>query len=279
MTGKSAAGVFSAGIAIGAIALLVGQRVGGPDDTPPPRAVESAEQIAALRADYDARISSLANENKALFAQVEQSRAATAKAVSEGKVATLVSFEEFTKRSQAAAKQVQAESLLAAGYSSERIDFLRRRAQELAAEFRQSITDRLKNGLPLTEPQKDLGLRFDPDILLRYEIGDSEYERYLTALKRPTAVGVREVLKGSIADGVGVVAGDQIVSYDNKRVFNRGELDGLSLVRDKETSAGLIPLIVRRDGGIVQLMVPKGPLGVLSAAPNSRQGGSPSASD
>ena len=126
----------------------------------------------------------------------------------------------------------------------------------------------------MTVLEKLSGISFEPDFALKYEIGDAEYERYLAALNRPTALVVGEVLKGGVADSAGIMTGDEIVTYNNKRIFNRGQLDGLTKPQDTDIAGQLVPITVRRGGQTMQMMVPKGqelsvrpPLPVMPAGP------------
>ena len=53
--------------------------------------------------------------------------------------------------------------------------------------------------------------------------------------------------------------GDEIVAYDGKRVFDVGELNALTL---EGTPGESVVVDVRRDGQNVQLVMPRGPLGI-----------------
>src|SRR5690606_545711 len=109
------------------------------------------------------------------------------------------------------------------------------------------------------------GRPFDPAVplaatrTLRGEIGDDEYERYLQALGRSTAVVVREVLASSPAERAGLQPGDQVVAYGGERVFDQRELNALTLQGQAGES---VVLDVRRNGQTIQLVVPRGPIGI-----------------
>jgi S1-C subfamily serine protease len=94
---------------------------------------------------------------------------------------------------------------------------------------------------------------------LRTELGDADYERYLQAYGRPTAIPVRDVLASSPAERSGLKAGDEIVAYGGKRVFDVPELNALTL---EGTPGESVVVEVRREGQNVQLVVPRGPLGI-----------------
>ena len=172
-------------------------------------------------------------------------------------------MKRHAEQSAAAAHERDTKLLLAAGYSMEKIEWMRDRALEMQKRQRQAQTDMVVRGIPLPDAAKEMAYLHDWDIELRYEIGDEEYEKYRIALDRPIHVPVSKVLSGSIADSIGIMSGDQIVSYDHKRTFNVGELDGFAM----STSSGpSIPLVVIRDGQTLHFQVPRGILGVRSYA-------------
>jgi S1-C subfamily serine protease len=102
---------------------------------------------------------------------------------------------------------------------------------------------------------------------LRAELGDRDYERFLTAQGRPTSINVMGVLASSPAERVGLQQGDEIVSYDGKRVFDIQELNELTL---GGTSGESVVVDVRRNGQNLQLVLPRGPIGVWGGAPGFR---------
>jgi S1-C subfamily serine protease len=94
---------------------------------------------------------------------------------------------------------------------------------------------------------------------LREELGDADYERYLEALGRPTSVYVRDVLATSPGAQAGIKSGDQVVSFDGERVFDMGDINRLVL----EGEPGqMVAVDVIRAGQLVQLYVPRGPIGI-----------------
>ena len=99
--------------------------------------------------------------------------------------------------------------------------------------------------------QRRRGETVDPALLggsqqtLRQELGDADYERYLTALGRPTKVGVFNVIASSPAEQAGLRAGDEILSYGGTRVFDMSELNDLTV---EGTPGQPVVLEVQRDG-------------------------------
>jgi PDZ domain len=98
-----------------------------------------------------------------------------------------------------------------------------------------------------------------PEQTLRSELGDADYEKYLQAQGRPTNVGVFNVLPSSPAAKAGMQPGDQIVSYAGQRVFNMADLTDLTL---QGTPGQSVTLEVQRNQQTVQLVIPRGPIGI-----------------
>jgi S1-C subfamily serine protease len=147
------------------------------------------------------------------------------------------------------------EQLIAAGFAPDRAEWINRRTQQLRMQSLQAQYDATREGRRF-EP----GAALAGDRTLRTELGDADYERYLTALNRPTSVGVRDVLASSPAETSGLRAGDQIVAYDGQRVFDMRELNALTL---EGTPGESVVVGVLRDGQNVQLVMPRGPIGIL----------------
>ena len=100
---------------------------------------------------------------------------------------------------------------------------------------------------------------FDSREILRTELGDADYERYLMATGQPTSIGVQRVLASSPAEDAGLQPGDQIVAYAGERVFAVTDLNALTL--DGEPGQP-VAMDVLRDGQQIQIYVPRGPLGI-----------------
>jgi membrane-associated protease RseP (regulator of RpoE activity) len=148
----------------------------------------------------------------------------------------------------------QIERLLAAGFAPDRAEWIDRRTSELRMQQLQAQYDATREGRAF-EPTQQMG-----DRTLRSELGDSDYERYLQALERPTSVAVESVLASSPGERSGLKPGDEVVAYDGKRVFDMRELNALTL----EGNAGeSVAVEVRRDGQNIQLVMPRGPIGIF----------------
>ncbi|HVJ29374.1 MAG TPA: PDZ domain-containing protein [Gammaproteobacteria bacterium] len=154
-------------------------------------------------------------------------------------------------------QRLAVERLIAAGFAPDRAEWINRRIQALRMQAMQAQYEARREGRP--PPPDNLEAT-----TLRTELGDQDYERFLTAQGRSTSVNVMGVLASSPAERVGLQAGDEIVSYDGKRVFDVQELNELTL---GGTSGESVVVDVRRNGQNLQLVLPRGPIGVWGAAP------------
>lgn len=137
--------------------------------------------------------------------------------------------------------------------------------QEAEAQFKamKAAHDAQRNG----EVVDAFSAVSEPQALLRAELGDSAYERYLQAQGQPTAVQITQVLESSPGSRAGLQPGDQIVSYNGERVFNVTELRELTL----QGRAGEDIIVeIERDGVRMQLNVPRGPVGITGSGANVR---------
>ena len=153
--------------------------------------------------------------------------------------------------------------LVEGGFTRDRAEALRRRADELALEQMQARYEAERDGRP---PPSDPLAGFGPEQALRAEVGDAEYEQYLKALGRPTEVSVFSVLADSPAEKAGMKSGDKIISYGGTRVFDMREINPLTL---QGTPGESVVVEIEREGRRMQVMVPRGPLGISGGAISS----------
>lgn len=163
-------------------------------------------------------------------------------------------FADAAARNEEAERRF-AERLAAQGFAPDRAEWIIRRTEELRMQALQAQYDAQRGGRPVAAPA---GLQ-----TLRAELGDADYERYLQADGRPTAIPVRDVLASSPAESAGLEPGDEIVGYSGKRVFDMGELNALTL---EGTPGESVVVEVRRDGQNIQLVMPRGPIGITGGA-------------
>ncbi len=108
----------------------------------------------------------------------------------------------------------------------------------------------------------------DREDTLRQRLGEQGYDAYLYASGQPNRVAVTSVLASAQAGQAGIEAGDHILRYDNRRIYDWFEL--------REATAGgeigePVSVEVDRDGETLQFYLTRGPLGIrmnsLSVAP------------
>jgi len=108
------------------------------------------------------------------------------------------------------------------------------------------------------EPRYREELR-DMRLALRAELGDDRFDRLLYATGRQNRVVVSDVLDGSAAQASGLQPGDEILSYDDRRVFRPMELKQATT----EGKAGeRVAIEVWRDGSRFRVWLPRGPIGI-----------------
>jgi len=148
-------------------------------------------------------------------------------------------------------------ALVNQGFAPDRAEWIIQREAQLQVQAMQARFDARRSGEPF-DPF-DIGL--NPDLSLRAELGDIEYEQYLTANGRPTAVQVGSVIESSPGQLAGLQSGDQITGYDGQRVFSTMELTQQTMQGEPGES---VVVDIVRDGAPMQIVLPRGPIGVAT---------------
>ncbi|MGD8339884.1 MAG: PDZ domain-containing protein [Gammaproteobacteria bacterium] len=164
---------------------------------------------------------------------------------------------------EATLRQRRIDRFVEAGLSPERAQWLMQREDELEMEVLQARYEATQNG---ASPAEIAAL--NPTQMMREELGDTDYEKYLEGLGRPTSVNVREVLTSSPAQAAGLQPGDEIVAYDGQRVFDMSELTDLTYAGNPGET---VAIDVIRDGQPMQLYVERGPIGVSGGGRSIRR--------
>ena len=151
----------------------------------------------------------------------------------------------------------RATQLTEAGFSAGEAQQIVQRESELRMEALYAQYEATREGEPFN-PFTD---RFADQNQLRQELGDGAYERYLDATGQSTSIGVRQVLASSPGETAGLQPGDEIVAYGGERVFAVNDLNRLTLEGDPGTA---VAVDVLRDGQPMQIVVPRGPIGITS---------------
>lgn len=141
-----------------------------------------------------------------------------------------------------------------AGFSPERAQWIVERTEALRMETLQARYDAARGGEPVAP-----GTIVSPEQALRAELGDDDYERYLSALGRPSTVAVGSVLGNSPAAAAGLLPGDEITAYSGERVFDMTDLNRLTYEGEPGEP---VAIDIVRDGQPMQIYVPRGPIGI-----------------
>ena len=159
--------------------------------------------------------------------------------------------QEFREERQTTARR---DAMIETGMSPDRAEYILRRESEMRYEQMQAVYEARTSGEQLDPRYRN----FDADAMLRDEVGDTEYEMYLEANNRPTSVAISNVMASSPGERAGLQAGDEIVGYDGERVFSSTEL----IQQTMAGGDGDVVVDVMRDGSAMQIVLPRGPIGV-----------------
>lgn len=149
------------------------------------------------------------------------------------------------------------------GFSEDEARGILRQESEAAYKAMQADWEAQRNG----ENVDRFSAVNNPQSILRAEIGDDAYARYLEAQGQPTSIMITQVMGGSPGNSAGIQAGDQLVSYNGERIFNVAELRDQTL----QGSPGEDVVIeIERDGTRMQLTIPRGPIGITGTGASVR---------
>ncbi len=146
-------------------------------------------------------------------------------------------------------------ALTEAGFSAARADWIIQRESELQMEALRARYELMRS----VEPINQMSPGGSPEFMLREELGDAQYEMYLQASNRPTAVGVGTVFESSPAQTAGLLPGDEITHYDGERIFSTFDLTRQAMQGEEGQN---VVVNITRNGIPMQLVIPRGPLGI-----------------
>ena len=149
----------------------------------------------------------------------------------------------------------RAELLVEAGFDAGIADWIVQREEALQMDALQARFEAEKNG----DTESYFRDRNSTSAVLREELGDEDYARYLSANGRPTSVGVSSVIGSSPAQTAGLQAGDEITRYDGERVFSMTDITNATMAGEPGQN---VVIDVVRDGINIQIVMPRGPLGI-----------------
>ena len=184
------------------------------------------------------------------FERAEETRAEQAE---EDSVDSRTSRREAYRRKNSLEGRIQ--RLIDAGFLPSQASMIVQRESELQMESIKARYEAERSG----DPSEYWRSRNASDNILREELGDADYERYLVANNRSTNVTVSSVIESSPAQSAGLQPGDEIVRYDGERVFGmtylmRETMDG--------TAGQNVVVDIMRNGTPMQIVLPRGPVGI-----------------
>ncbi len=196
---------------------------------------------------------SLIDEVEALSAAETEPAEAVAAPANTGVVDRATRLREFQR--QRDDPEARADYLVSQGFAEDRAAYIAGRESELRFEVMQAQWQARRDGDEVDWRSSMV----NADLALRDELGQAEYEQYLEASNRPTAIAVNGVLQSSPAEGAGLRMGDRITHYNGDRVYNMMDIN-----RAVEGYAGATNIVIdiERDGVPMQVSLPPGPLGI-----------------
>ncbi len=258
--------VFAAGLAAAAMLLLPAEPVSLPELIPPeplpaePLAINPSAAIedrvaaleTALSTEQEAR-RILEDELVALYSELERLRSGAPVAPAAAGDEPLPMPPRSSRFRDTDSFESRSKALVEEGLSAERAAYILQRESELRFAQMQAYYE-ARNA---EDPEARLASLTDPDEALRTEIGETEYEKYLRANNRSTSVEVEGVMSSSPAATAGLQPGDEIVRYDGERVYNSRDL-----IQRAMHGEGPVVVEVLRDGSSMEVIIPRGPIGI-----------------
>ena len=223
------------------------------------------ERIAALeRAVSDERFARQLLQDEVFYLTVELEQIAgtydsevpdetiTEQAVDESRDSSSFRREEYRRRNSL---EGRIERLIEAGFLPSQASMIVRRESELQMESLRARYEAERSGDPVDYWRS----RNSSSDALRQELGDADYERFLTANNRSTSVTISSVIDSSPAQSAGLQPRDEIVRYDGERVFSMTDLS-------RQTMNGIagqnVVVDIMRGGISMQIVIPRGPVGI-----------------
>jgi C-terminal processing protease CtpA/Prc len=174
-----------------------------------------------------------------------------------------VGLEEATRPLER--REQQRQRLLAAGFSAQETDEIIRVVDENTLQRLALRYQAARGGDAARSYRAELRALPNSRELVREQFGEGAYDQYLYATGQPNRVVVTGVLERSAAQEAGLRAGDTLLLLDDQPVYALGDLIRIS-ARGSEFER--VPLQVLREGELIEVSVPRGPLGI-NASPES----------
>ncbi len=154
----------------------------------------------------------------------------------------------------------QRTALLRAGVTAEVADDLVWRRAQLSLDRLDLRDQAIREGwLNSDRYREEMRKINEQRVSVRDEIGVDAYDRYLFETGQDNRVLVDSVIPGSAGEDSGMLPGDVIERYGDQPIYDFGDLRGATSdgARDE-----LVPVTVRRGNQLVELLLPRGPIGI-----------------
>lgn len=152
------------------------------------------------------------------------------------------------------------DALAGAGFAPDEIDWVRE-LFERAVTARLELEDaRLREGQgnALNALRDELAL----EQTLRAEFGDEGFDAVRFAMNEENRVILTDLLESSAGFQSGIRPGDEVISYDGQRIFRPRDLKLLIATGERDQP---VEMRLLRDGEVVRVFVPRGPIGAQLA--------------
>jgi TolA-binding protein len=170
---------------------------------------------------------------------------------------------EVNRRSSAMRnyKQMRTDRLVSGGFSENRAKQILAIEDEIRMDLLQAEYEARRGG----NEQDYWDRASNYQGTLRDRLGESDYEKYIVAQGGQASIMVSDVIGTSPASRAGLKPGDRIVSYDGNRVYSMWELKNQAFDGDQGED---VIVDIERDGQRMQLVMPRGPLGITGNGAN-----------
>jgi len=152
------------------------------------------------------------------------------------------------------------DGLLAAGLPETDVDWIRElfeRYMSLRLEYEDArLRKGERSGLHAIRDELALEKQF------RAEFGDEDFDAVRFAMNEQNRVILTELLEGAAGFRAGIRPGDEVISYDGERVFRPRDLKLLIAAGERDEP---VEMRVLRDGEVVRVFMPRGPIGARLA--------------
>lgn len=206
-----------------------------------------AEQLEATRAELHDLQQNLRARVEAAFEMSEVQRDALRDA-------------NVTRRSAPENAHTVDARLEAAGFTPEQVAHLQRRQAEAEMQWIE-LDDRARREgwFGTARYNEEIATLPNGTDVIRNELGDDAYDKYLFASGRPNRIAVGSVISTSPAERAGLKPGDIIMTYAGEKVFSSQQLTSL---RSSGELGASVAIGIVRDGQAMLISMPRGPMGV-----------------